>query len=215
MGKLRDKFRERLIKKIEKDAKLNSNDCGGIQPPPPAPAEESAQIETPALSYNEMKEGLLEKISQMEDPALAATEMIEGALEGLAEEKTPEALIAVCLTIHHMMKFDVQFIFPAEITKEEDGSNTITFAVTEIGDGPVIAAFTSQKEYENALETQNITVSGTITHPLESLMQQVMKQEQLHGIVLNPGKDTILLNKDIIKMILSPNIEEYIKNMLQ
>ncbi len=215
MGKLRDKFWERLSKKIEKDAKLNSNDCDGIQPPPPAPAEESAQIETPALSYTEMIEGLLEKVSQTENPALAAIEVIEGSLEVLAEEKTPEALFSLCVSIHHMMKFDVQFIFPANISEGEDGNNLITFATLTSDDGTAMVAFTSQKEYENALETQDIPFSGTIMRPIESMMQEVMKHEHIIGIVLNPGKDMILLNKNFIKMIISPSIEEYFKDMLQ
>lgn len=215
MGKLRDKFRKRLTKKIEKDAKLNSNDYDGIQPTPPAPAEESSQMEDPVRSYNETMEGLIEKVAQAEDPALAAIEVIEGTLEALAGEKSPAALFAVCATIHHMLKFDVEFIFPADVSKGEDGSNIVTFATIESDNGTAIAAFTSQKEYEYALETQDITVSGAIIRSIESMMQDVMKLEQIIGIVLNPGKDTIILNKDHIKMILSPNIVEYIKNMMQ
>lgn len=228
MGKLRDKLRERLIRKIEKEVKRNSeaqsksnpreaflNDCDGIQPTPPVPAEESAQIEAPALSATEMMEELLEKVAQMENPALAATEVIEGMLEEFAEEKSLAALLAMCFTIHHMMKFDVQFIFPAKITKDEDGNNIITFATINFDNGTAIAAFTNQKEYENAKNKDDIPFSGTITRPIESMMQEVMDHEQVIGIVLNPGKDTIILNKDIIKIILSPNIEEDIKNMMQ
>ena len=92
--------------------------CGGIQPGPLLPpSDEDAHF------Y---------------DPTLAGNERIEEVIHLFYQDQTPELFTAICLAIREQMAKDRHFIFPADITEDEDGNTVFSFKTLDLEIGAVL-----------------------------------------------------------------------------
>ena len=159
-------------------------DCGGIQPEPllPSPEEECP----------------------FTDPFLAGNEQIEELIHRFHQEQTPELFTAICLTIREQMTNDKHFVFPADITEDEDGNTLFSFKTLDLEIGPAMVAFTSLEEKEKAPH------SGAVSQFIDSVLEPLMQMDEIQGIILNPWGESLFLGKEDIGVILTPGSERFI-----
>ena len=159
-------------------------DCGGIQPEPllPMPEEECT----------------------FADPFLAGNEQIEELIHLFHQEQTTELFTAICLTIREQMANDRHFVFPADITEDEDGNTLFSFKTLDLEIGPALVAFTSLEEKKKA------PPSGAVSQFIDSVLEPLMQMDGILGLLLNPWGESLYLGKEDIGMILTPGSERFI-----
>ena len=157
--------------------------CGGIQPEPLLPPSEDAHF------Y---------------DATLAGNERIEELIHLFYQNQTPELFTAICLAIREQMAKDRHFIFPADITEDEDGNTVFSFKTLELEIGPALVAFTSMEEKEKAPH------SGAVSQFIDSVLEPLMQMDEMHGLILNPWGESLYLGKEDIGMIHAPGSERFI-----
>ena len=159
-------------------------DCGGIQPEPllPLPEEEYP----------------------FADPFLAGNEQIEELIHRFHQEQTPELFTAICLAIREQMVNDKHFIFPADITEDEDGNTLFSFKTLDLEIGPAMVAFTSMEEKKKA------PPSGAVSQFIDSVLEPLMQMDGIMGLLLNPWGESLYLGKEDIGMILTPGSERFL-----
>ena len=158
--------------------------CGGIQPEPILPPQE-ADI-------------------PLSDPTLAGNEQIEEAIRLFHQEQTPERFTAICLAIREQMGKDGHFIFPADITEDDEGNTLFSFKTIDLEIGPALVAFTSLDEKEKA------PPSGAVSQFIDSVLEPLMQLDEIQGLILNPWGESRYLGKEDIGMILTPGSERFI-----
>ena len=102
------------------------------------------------------------------------------------------------------MAKDRHFIFPADITEDEDGNTVFSFKTLELEIGPALVAFTSMEEKEKAPH------SGAVSQFIDSVLEPLMQMDEMHGLILNPWGESLYLGKEDIGMILAPGSERFI-----
>ena len=159
-------------------------DCGGIQPEPllPMPEEECSFV----------------------DSSLTGNEQIEELIHHFYQEQTPELFTAICLAIRDQMVNDRHFIFPADITEDEDGNTLFSFKTLDLEIGPALVAFTSLEEKKKA------PPSGAVSQFIDSVLEPLMQMDGIMGLLLNPWGESLYLGKEDIGMILTPGSERFI-----
>ena len=159
-------------------------DCGGIQPEPllPSPEEECPFV----------------------DSSLAGNEQIEELIHHFYQEQSPELFTAICLAIREQMVNDRHFIFPADITEDEDGNTLFSFKTLDLEIGPALVAFTSLEEKKKA------PPSGAVSQFIDSVLEPLMQMDGILGLLLNPWGESLYLGKEDIGMILTPGSERFI-----
>lgn len=158
--------------------------CGAIQPEPILPPQE-ANI-------------------PFSDPTLAGNEQIEEVIRLFHRQQTPELFTAICLAIREQMGKDGHFIFPADITEDEDGNTLFSFKTIDLDIGPALVAFTSLEEKEKA------PPSGAVSQFIDSVLEPLMQMDEIQGLILNPWGESLYLGKEDIGMILTPGSERFI-----
>ena len=159
-------------------------DCGGIQSEPLSP--------------------MPEEDSPFTDPTLAGNEQIEELIHRFHQEQTSELFTAICLTIRAQMANDRHFIFPADITEDEDGNTLFSFKTLDLELGPALVAFTSLEEKKKA------PPSGAVSQFIDSVLEPLMQMDGILGLLLNPWGESLYLGKEDIGMILTPGSERFI-----
>ena len=158
--------------------------CGGIQLEPILPPQE-ADI-------------------HFSDPTLAGNEQIEEVIRLFHQQQPPELLTAICLAIRERMDKDGHFIFPADITEDEDGNTLFSFKTIDLEIGPALVAFTSLDEKEKA------PPSGAVSQFIDSVLEPLMQMDEIQGLILNPWGESLFLGKEEIGVILTPGSERFI-----
>lgn len=158
-------------------------DRSGIQPEPLVPISE----ERPFM-----------------DPSLAGNELIEDLIHRFHQEQSPELFTAICLAIRQQMANGGHFIFPADITEDEDGNTLFSFKTLDLEIGPAMVAFTSLEEKEKA------PPSGAVSQFIDSVLEPLMQMDEIPGLFLNPWGESLYLGKEDIGMILTPGSERFI-----
>lgn len=157
--------------------------CGGIQPEPLLPPSEDAHF------Y---------------DSTLAGNERIEELIHLFYQNQTSELFTAICLAIREQMAKDRHFIFPADITEDEDGNTVFSFKTLDLEIGAVLVAFTSMEEKEKA------PPSGAVSQFIDPVLEPLMQMDEIQGLILNPWGESFYLGKEDIGMILTPGSERFI-----
>lgn len=157
--------------------------CGGIQPEPLLPAPEDCPFA---------------------DPTLEGNEQIEELIHHFHQEQTPELFTAICLAIRKQMESDRHFIFPADITADDDGNTLFSFKTLDLEIGPALVAFTSMEEKRKA------PPSGAVSQFIDSVLEPLMQMDGILGLLLNPWGESLYLGKEDIGMILTPCSERFI-----
>ena len=170
---------------MEKDTQLTPDaqdafitDCGGIQP-----------------------ETLLPPFS---DPSLAGNEVIDEVIRLFHQAQTPELFTAICLAIRERMTQDGHFIFPADISEDDEGNQVFHFKTLDLEVGPALVAFTNMEAHQKA------PPSAAVSQFIDIMLEALMQMNEIHGLLLNPWGDTIYLGKEDIGMILTPGSERFI-----
>lgn len=130
------------------------------------------------------------------DEGLQGNEKIEEAILGLQTESTQEMLAHTLTVIRRRMKEKGQVILAVEPPK---GLEQIQIQAVQTSDGQSWwTAFTS---FEEELKGGD-SVKSTFLTDIDKLFETVLQVEKIQGIILNPWNRTIMLDKNLIRVIL-------------
>ncbi len=130
------------------------------------------------------------------DEGLQGNEKIEEAILGLQKESTQEMLAYTLTVIRRRMKEKGQVILAVEPPK---GPEQIQIQAVQTSDGQSWwTAFTS---FEEELKGGD-SVKSTFLTDIDKLFETVLQVEKIQGIILNPWNRTIMLDKNLIRVIL-------------
>lgn len=130
------------------------------------------------------------------DEGLQGNEKIEEAILGLQKESTQEMLAHTLTVIRRRMKEKGQVILAVEPPKELE---QIQIQAVQTSDGQSWwTAFTS---FEEELKGGD-SVKSTFLTDIDKLFETVLQVEKIQGIILNPWNRTIMLDKNLIRVIL-------------
>ena len=130
------------------------------------------------------------------DEGLQGNEKIEEAILGLQTESTQEMLAHTLTVIRRRMKEKGQVILAVEPPK---GLEQIQIQAVQTSDGQNWwTAFTS---FEEELKGGD-SVKATFLTDIDKLFETVLQVEKIQGIILNPWNRTIMLDKNLIRVIL-------------
>ena len=130
------------------------------------------------------------------DDGLQGNEKIEEAILGLQTESTQEMLAHTLTVIRRRMKEKGQVILAVEPPK---GLEQIQIQAVQTSDGQNWwTAFTS---FEEELKGGD-SVKSTFLTDIDKLFETVLQVEKIQGIILNPWNRTIMLDKNLIRVIL-------------
>lgn len=130
------------------------------------------------------------------DEGLQGNEKIETAIATLQQEASEEMLAHTLTVIRRRMKEGGQFIIAVEPPK---GSNQMQLQAVQTQDGNNWwAAFTS---FEEELKGSGSVMSTFLTG-IEQAFRTVLMTDEVNGIIVNPWNRTIMLDKNLIRIIL-------------
>ena len=131
-----------------------------------------------------------------QDKGLQENEKIEQAIAALQQEATQELLAHALTVIRRRMKEKGQVILAVEPPK---GLEQIQIQAVQTSDGQSWwTAFTS---FEEELKGGD-SVKSTFLTDIDKLFETVLQVEKIQGIILNPWNRTIMLDKNLIRVIL-------------
>ena len=130
------------------------------------------------------------------DEGLQGNEKIETAIAALQQEPSEEMLAHTLTVIRRRMKEGGQFIMAVEPPK---GDDQMQVQAIQTPDGNRWwAAFTS---FEEELKGSGSVMSTFLTG-MEQAFRTVLMAEEVNGIIVNPWNRTIMLDKNLIRIIL-------------
>ena len=130
------------------------------------------------------------------DEGLQGNEKIETAIAALQQEPSEEMLAHTLTVIRRRMKEGGQFIMAVEPPK---GDDQMQVQAIQTPDGDRWwAAFTS---FEEELKGSGSVMSTFLTG-MEQAFRTVLMAEEVNGIIVNPWNRTIMLDKNLIRIIL-------------
>ena len=130
------------------------------------------------------------------DEGLQGNEKIETAIAALQQEPSEEMLAHTLTVIRRRMKEGGQFIIAVEPPK---GDDQMQVQAIQTPDGNRWwAAFTS---FEEELKSSGSVMSTFLTG-MEQAFRTVLMAEEVNGIIVNPWNRTIMLDKNLIRIIL-------------
>ena len=132
----------------------------------------------------------------MKDEKLQGNEKIETAIEGLRKEPTQEMLAHALTVIRRRMKEDAELIVAVDPALE---GSQLNVHVLRLEDGSSWwMAFTS---FEEEMKGADKVMSAFMGN-MRQLFEAVLKTEEAKGIIVNPWNRTIMLDKNLIRIIL-------------
>ena len=129
------------------------------------------------------------------DPTLQGNEKIAEAIHQFHQNRSEENYIAACFAIRERMEYEGHMIFPADVV-EEEGCTNFHFKTMDIKGMAFLVAFTDQLEYEKA------PASGAVSQFIDGMLENVMQQEDITGVIINPWGEQLVLCKADIALIL-------------
>ena len=134
--------------------------------------------------------------NEMKDEGLKGNEKIEEAISALQQEPSQELLAHALTMIRRRMKEKGQVILAVEPPK---GQEQIQIQAVQTSDGQSWwTAFTS---FEEELKGGD-SVKSTFLTDIDKLFETALQVEGIQGIILNPWNRTIMLDKNLIRVIL-------------
>ena len=129
------------------------------------------------------------------DEGLKGNEKIEEAISALQQEASQELLAHTLTVIRRRMKEEGQLILAVEPSVAEE----LKIQAVKTADGKKWwSAFTS---FEEELKGGD-SVKSTFLTDIDKLFETVLQVEKIQGIILNPWNRTIMLDKNLIRVIL-------------
>lgn len=130
------------------------------------------------------------------DKGLIGNDKIEEAVKALQQEPSQEMLAHTLTVIRRRMKENGQFIIAVEPPKA-DGRINIQTIKTEDGNMWWVAFTSFDEELKGA-----DSVKSTFLTDIDKLFGQACKTDEINGIIINPWNCTIMLDRELIKIIL-------------
>ena len=130
------------------------------------------------------------------DPTLYGNEKIKEAIHLFHREQSEENYNAACFALEGVMVCDGHLVFPADVIENTDGSTDFLFKTMEINGMDFLVAFTDQEEYEKA------PASGAVSQFIDSMLENVMLDENIAGVIINPwGEQLVLCREDVARIL--------------
>ena len=132
----------------------------------------------------------------MKDNELQGNEKIEEAIAALQQEPTQEMLAHTLTVIRRRMQEKGQFVIAVE---PPTGDNQLKLQAITTDDGKVWwMAFTS---FDEELKGSG-SVMSTFMADIEKMFESAINAEGIEGIIINPWNRTIMLDKELIRIVL-------------
>lgn len=138
-------------------------------------------------------------MSQILDEHLQENEEIERAIAALQQEPTQELLAHALTVIRRRMNNGGQLVVAVDAPKDSIQMNAHAIK-TEDG-GVWWSAFTS---FEEEIKGNSRVMSAFLGN-MKQLFEIALKTDGINGIILNPWNRTIILDKQLIRIILGEN----------
>ena len=161
-----------------------------------------------AISNNDKKNNHI-KENEMNDKELKGNELIENAIEALQKEPSEELLAHTLTVIRRRMNDNGQLIIAVEppmpgqpsehgmFNRQQDYG--LKLKAVKTSDGKLWwTAFTSFDEEVKGADS----VMSTFMTDIRKLFDAALKVDEIEGIILNPWNRTIMLDKNLIKIII-------------
>lgn len=137
------------------------------------------------------------KDKHMEDESLIGNEKIDEAVSALQSEPSQELLAHTLTVIRRRIREGGQFIVAVEPSLE---STQMKLSTVKTADGALWwTAFTSFDEELKGADS----VKSTFLSDIDKLFTAAMEVPEINGIIINPWNKTIMLDKELIKIIIS------------
>lgn len=137
-----------------------------------------------------------EKDTELRDEGLRGNEKIEEAIAGLQQEPTQEMLAHALTVVRRRMKENGQFIVAVE---PPAGGGQLLLQTVKTSDGKLWwVAFTG---FEEELRGSD-RVKSTFLADMGQLFATALQADGVEGIILNPWNRTLMLEKELIRIIL-------------
>ena len=138
----------------------------------------------------------MNKKNEYQDEGLKGNERIEDAIFALQKEATQEQLAHTLTVIRRRMKEGGQLIVAVE---PDPAQAQMKLQTVRTPDGKIWwSAFTS---FEEELKGSGSVMSTFLTG-IEQAFRAVLAAEETKGIIVNPWNRTIMLDKNLIRVIL-------------
>ena len=130
------------------------------------------------------------------DKGLLGNEKIEEAVAALQQETTQEMLAHTLTVIRHRMREAGQLIVAVEPSV---GDNNLNIQSVKTDDGQCWwMAFTS---FDEELKGSG-SVMSTFMADIEKMFESAINAEGIEGIIINPWNRTIMLDRELIRIVL-------------
>ena len=133
------------------------------------------------------------------DNNLQENTKIEEAIEQLQKVPSQEMLTHKLTVLRRRMKEDGELIPSVD---QDAGTGSLQMRLLKTKDGRSwFLAFTS---FEEQMKDSNPVMSA-FTAKISQLFQMVLEEEKIDGLILNPWNRTIMLDKNLIRIIIGEN----------
>lgn len=133
---------------------------------------------------------------QNKDEGLIGNEKIEEAVLALQSEPSQEMLAHTLTVIRRRIREDGQFIVAVESSLE---STHMNLQIVKTADGALWwSAFTSFEEELKGADS----VKSTFLSDIDKLFETALEVPEINGVIINPWNRTIMLDKELIRIIL-------------
>jgi nitric oxide synthase oxygenase domain/subunit len=133
---------------------------------------------------------------QNKDEGLIGNEKIEEAVLALQSEPSQEMLAHTLTVIRRRIREDGQFIVAVESSLE---STQMNLQIVKTADGALWwSAFTSFEEELKGADS----VKSTFLSDIDKLFETALEVPEINGVIINPWNRTIMLDKELIRIIL-------------
>ena len=131
----------------------------------------------------------------MQEEALQGNETIEQAIAALQQSATPELLAHALTAIRRRIRENGQFV----VAVEPGPATQMSLKTVQTPDGRAWwYAFTSFEEEMQGAEQ----VQSTFMADIGKLLETALTVPEIEGIILNPWRRTLMLDKTLIQIIL-------------
>lgn len=138
-----------------------------------------------------------------EDTTLIGNDIIEKAIHEFYQEQTEHRFMGICMAVRSRIAQDGHLLFPVENTLDEEGRQIFDFKTLELDGRPFLVAFTGKEEKEKGPKT------GGLATFIDGVLENLLQQDGIFGLLINPWGETICLGKEDIALILNPGSERF------
>ena len=133
---------------------------------------------------------------QNKDEGLIGNEKLEEAVLALRSEPSQKMLAHTLTVIRRRIREDGQFIVAVESSLE---STQMNLQIVKTADGALWwSAFTSFEEELKGADS----VKSTFLSDIDKLFETALEVPEINGVIINPWNRTIMLDKELIRIIL-------------